>query len=201
MSGQLGKASKQNEGRFTAGGLFQGRGAGGSPKQKQLHFTTWNLHRGPQILHLLSLILGTAPAWGGCPEHTAALPAPAEPTLLPHSPWNPGTPRGRGAWSWGCSCTSWQEREAEEALLCCTEKSLISWQIVHYCLAVDTRNHSNNRPLAVSSSISSPLLLSTYSTFSFCSKQCPTFSVSFSHQQQFRFLDIFRLLDSTMYLS
>lgn len=118
-------------------------GAGGSPKHKQLHFTTWNLHRGPQILHLLSLILGIAPAWGGCPEHTAALRAPAEQTRLPHStPETQGLPakafpEGRAPGARTCSCRSWQAGDGSwgsSAMLCSTEQNkrgIISWQIAH----------------------------------------------------------------------
>lgn len=130
----LGKAaSKRKAGSQQEDGSKEG-GAGGSPKHKQLHFTTWNLHGGPQILHLLSLIPGTAPAWGGCPEHTAALPAPAEPSCCPTTQGLPakafpeqGEP-GAGA---AAADPGKQEREAGEALLCCTEKSVISWQMVH----------------------------------------------------------------------
>lgn len=49
-----------------------------APKHKQLHFTTWNFHRGPKILHLLRLIFSIASCLAeGSPgadaqQHTAA---------------------------------------------------------------------------------------------------------------------------------
>lgn len=144
-----------------AGELLQGRGAGGSPKHKQLHFTTWNLHRGPPNSLFAQPHPWHCACLRRCPENSAAPPAPAEPltrrdpmksmprahcsihSLLLQSPTAPLTPRDpsagipRGRAPADFSYRSWQAGKGgwgSSAVLFSTEqnkKSVISWQIVH----------------------------------------------------------------------
>lgn len=131
---------------------------------------------------------------GRCPEHSAALPAPAEPHRHPGIPAQ-AFPEG-GTWGWDCSCQSWQA--AREAVQHWAEQ-LAGKLFINVVLLQTPGTIQTTDLFIVSTTTSSRLLssaviyLSTYPTFSFSSKKCPTFSVSFSHQQQFRFLDIFRL--------